>query len=268
MFEQALKKNQKLVFGLIHLHAMPGTPYYTEGDLEKSIDKAILDAKALQNGGASGCLIQTVDRIYPAGDDTDYDRVSCMAVIANEVKRVVSPDFKLGVQIMWNCITPTLAVAKAVEADFIRCTALVGQTASPFGAIEANPLKVLEYRRKISAESVRMITEISGYHMNYFDDTYDKKGLLGLAQAAVMVGADAVEIMHTNLAINNQMAQDVRNAFPRLPIVLGGATDADSVKSRMTKAQAVFVGRHFKDENWGGAVSEQQVAAYMNALNS
>lgn len=87
MFKEAREQNKKLVFGLIHLLPMPGTPYYEAGNYEASIKKAIEDAKALENGGASGCLIQTVDKVYPTGDDSDYTRVSCMAVIANEVKK-------------------------------------------------------------------------------------------------------------------------------------------------------------------------------------
>lgn len=97
MFKEAHQKNEKLIFGLIHLRPMPGTPFYKEGDYEESIKKAVKDAKALENGGASGCLVQTVDKVYPVGDDSDYVRATCLSVIASEVKRAVGPDFKVGV---------------------------------------------------------------------------------------------------------------------------------------------------------------------------
>lgn len=54
MFQEAHDYNHKLIFGLIHLRPMPGTPFYKDGDYEASIEKAIKDAKALENGGASG----------------------------------------------------------------------------------------------------------------------------------------------------------------------------------------------------------------------
>ena len=266
MFKEARQKNRKLVFGLIHLRPMPGTPHYQDGDLEASIEKAKLDAKALENGGASGCLIQTVDRIYPAGDDTDYARVACMSVVANEVKKVVGPDFKIGVQIMWNCITPSLAVAKSVNADFTRCTALVGTTQSPFGLVEAEPLKVFEYQRKIEAESVELIAEVGGYHRPHFVDGYDKDLLLGFVRSAATMGVHAVEIMHKDEKINNQMCSDIRNAFPNMPIVLGGGTDVSNAKSRLALADAALVGRCFQDDNWGGRISEATVAAYMEQV--
>lgn len=265
MFREAREQNKKLILGLIHLRPMPGTPYYIDGDYEKSIKKAVFDAKALENGGAAGCLIQTVDKVYPSGDDTDYVRVACMSIIASEVRKNVGQDFKIGVQIMWNCITPSLAVAKSVNGDFTRCTALVGTTTSPFGTLEADPLKVFEYRKKIETESVDMIAEIAGYH---FKSGYDEDTLLGLVQSANMIGASAVEIMHRDEEINNQMEAAIRASFPHMPIVLGGGTDVASAKSRLRNADAALVGRCFEDGNWGSGINEKTVAAYMKEVNS
>lgn len=266
MFREAHAKNEKLIFGLIHLRPMPGTPFYGEGDYEGSIKKALKDAKALENGGASGCLIQTVDKVYPTGDDSDYVRAACLAVISNEVKKAVGPDFKIGVQLMWNCITPSLAVAKSVRADFTRCTALVGQTPSPFGGvINANPLKVLEYRRKIGAEPVELLAEIAGYH---FHGGYDKEALLGRVASAAMVRADAVEIMGKDEELNNRMEADIRAAYPDMPIILGGGTDVASARSRLRQADGALVGRCFEGENWGEGVDERIVAAYMKEVRS
>lgn len=264
MFQEARKKNQKLIFGLIHLLPMPGTPFYRDGDYGESVKKAVRDAKALENGGAAGCLIQTVDKVYPTGDDSDYVRATCLSVIANEVKRAVGPEFKVGVQLMWNCITPSLAVAKAVQADFTRCTALFGQTASPFGGvINGDPLKVLEYRRKIGAEQVELLAEIAGYH---FHGGYDKEALLSRVSSAVMVRADAIEIMSKDEELNNRMGQDIRQAYPDMPIILGGGTDVNSAQSRLRYADGALVGRCFEGENWGGGIDESIVAAYMKEV--
>ena len=266
MFKEARQNNQKLIFGLIHLKPMPGTPFYKDGDYEASIEKAVKDAKALENGGASGCLIQTVDKVYPTGDDSDYVRATCLAVIANEVKKHVGADFKIGVQLMWNCITPSIAAAKAVNADYTRCTALVGQTSSPFGGvINADPLKVLEYRKKIDAEKVELLAEISGYH---FHGGYDKEALLSRVSSAVMVRADAVEIMSKDEGLNNRMEQDIRAAYPDLPIILGGGTDVQSAASRLKNADGALVGRCFEGNNWGGGIDEAIVAAYMKEVKS
>lgn len=266
MFKEAHAKNEKLILGLIHLRPMPGTPFYKEGDYETSIRKAVKDAKALEQGGASGCLIQTVDKVYPTGDESDHVRATCLAVIASEVKKAVGPDFKIGAQLMWNCITPSLAAARAVGADFTRCTALVGQTPSPFGGvIHGDPLKVFQYRKKIGAESVDMLAEIAGYH---FHGGYDKEALLERVASTAMVRADAVEIMSKDEELNNRMELDIRAAYPDMPIILGGGTDVASAKSRLRNADGALVGRCFEGDLWGEGVDAGIVEAYMKEVRS
>lgn len=105
-------KGRKYIIGLVHLLPLPGTPFYREDSLQENIRKAVTDAQALQRGGAHGCLIQTVDRAYDNQDDTDYARVAAITLIVQAVKQAVPPEFIVGVQLMWNCITPSLAVAK------------------------------------------------------------------------------------------------------------------------------------------------------------
>ena len=67
-FKKFSRRN-KVVIGMVHLLPLPGTPFYEEGNVETALAKAVADATALEQGGADGCLIQTVDRIYPPTDD-------------------------------------------------------------------------------------------------------------------------------------------------------------------------------------------------------
>lgn len=264
MFKSYKDKGEKVIIGLVHLRPMPGTVYYEDGDFEASIEKAKRDAVALEKGGAHGCLLQTVDRVYPNTDDSDYVRATCLAVIANEVKKVVSSDFKVGVQIMWNCITPSLAVAKAVNADFTRATSLIGGTESPFGRIEANPLKVFEYRKKIEATNVNMIAEIFGYH---FKDEYDIDAILANVASVKMVGGEAVEVMGHDNESNNMIVNAIKAKFPDMPIVLGGGTNLDNVKIRMENADVALVGSCFENSEWGGYIDESIVRQYMTLIH-
>lgn len=257
-----LKEGKKIIIGCIHLLPMPGTPFYTPGDFEHSLDKAIADAKALYNGGADGCIIQNVDRVFPPTDDTDYVKVAAMAVVGREVRRVTGPDFKVGVQIMWNSITPSLAAVKGCGGDFTRCSALIGRSESKFGPIEGQPYKVMNYRRAIDAESIEMIAEVSGYHYLH-GDGYDRENLVRLAKQALDVGADAVELFHHDEEINNRMVADLKDSVPGIHIVLGGGTNVENAARRLALADAAVVGTCFENGNWGGPVYEETVAAYI-----
>lgn len=255
-----LPKGKKLIIGCIHLLPMPNTPHYKEGDYDRSIEKALRDLEALKKGGADGCLIQTVDGIFPAGDDTDYVRVACMSAIGSEVRKLAGPKFLLGVQLMWNCITPSLAAALACHADFTRCTALTGTTESAFGPIVAEPLKVQNYRRHIGADNVAMIAEVAGYHF-LSDGGYDKKKLIANARNALTVGANAIEVFHSDEQLNEQMVLDLKEAFD-VPVVLGGGTDIENAARRLHYADCAIVGSCFEKGNWGGDVQWDAVRDY------
>lgn len=262
-----LPKGEKLIIGCVHLLPMPNTPFYTEGDYERSLEKAVKDAKTLIEGGATGCIVQTVDRLFPNTDDTDYIRVAGMSVIGNEIKRMAPKDFRIGLQIMWNCITPSLAAARAVGADFTRCTALVGRTESPYGEIVAQPLMVQNYRKNIGAQNIAMIAEVAGYHF-LTEGGYDKKKLISTAKNALLAGANAIEVFHNDEAINESMVCDLKEAYPEVPVILGGGTNIENAARRLKYADGAIVGSCFEKGNWGGEVQLDAVQAYMETVRT
>lgn len=263
LFDNNPKK--KYVIGLVHLLPLPGTPLHEEGNFEKSLAKALRDATALKNGGADGCLLQTSERIYPSGDDTDYARVATMAVIAHEVRKAVGIEFKLGVQMMWNCITPSLAVAKSCNADFTRNVVMFGTSTSPYGLINANPEKVQLYRNKLGLKNLSMIAEVDGYHYKWFGP---ETSIQEKASMAIKVGADAVEIVHPDEETNNRMVHEIKASNPSIRVVLGGKTNLENVSRRMKEADAVLVGAYFEKNGWGGFVDEERVRNYVEVVRS
>ena len=250
---------KKLVIGLVHLLPMPGTPLYEDGNIEKMTEKAIRDCVALKNAGADGGLVQSVDVYYPATDDTDYARVATIAMIAGRVRAEVGPDFVLGAQLMFNCVTPSLAACKAAGCDFTRVSALAADTDSPYGKIVANPTKVAEYRRKIDAFNIGMISEISGYH---FKGEYSKAAIQGLASTAMRLGANAIEVMNKDAKMNEQLILDVKSAG-NYPVILGGGTSVENCKERLRYADGALVGTAFEGGKWGGPIIESIVADYV-----
>lgn len=252
---------RKLVIGLVHLLPMLGTPLYEDGNMDKMIRKAIQDCKTLKENGADGGLIQTVDVYYPSTDDTDYARVAGLAAVTARVREELGSDFILGAQIMWNCITPSLAVCKAAGADFTRCTALAGNTDSMYGMIEAQPLKVAEYRKKIEAMNVGMLAEISGYH--HTGDDSDT-GIQSLASTSMRLGANAVEVCDRDFATNERLVKAVKAiSGGSIPVILGGGTDVKNCKDRLRYADGALVGTAFEGGKWGGPVIGSIVADYV-----
>src|SRR5262249_5376838 len=247
-FENLGKK--KMVIGMVHLLPLPGTPFYQEGNVERALTKAVADATALYHGGADGCLIQTVDRVYPAADEADYARVAAMAVIAKAVVDATGPEFQIGIQIMLNALKASVAVATVCGGSFLRCTALVGATLSASGMVEANPLDFLTYRARIGGNHIKLIAEVNNMHFCWVGDRATAEG----AGRAARMGAGAVEVELPDEGPNARLVREIKQALPQLPVILGGHTNHANVARRLAEADGAFVGTCLQGEGWGGRV--------------
>lgn len=255
---------RKVVIGVVHLLPCPGTPCYKEGSFEKSLEKAIKDVAALEKGGADGCLIQTVDKVYPTEDEADYARVAAVAAITQAVSQVSGPDFQIGVQILINGISPSLAVAKVCGGSFLRCTALVGAGDTEWGLVKANPEAIFAYRNKIDAQNIKLIVEIEGMHFHWAGTP---RPVGEIAKDAAAMGADAVEIAHPDETTNLNLIRTIKQAVPELPVILGGHTRHENAARRLAEADGAFVGSCFEDQ-WGGSILENKVREYVEIVRS
>lgn len=256
--------NEKTVIGMVHLPPLPGTPFYEEGSYEHVFEKAIGDATALYQGGASGCLVQTIDRVYPTGDEADAARVATVANIVYEIVRATGPEFDIGVQILRNALSASLAVAAVSGGSFVRCAALVGATRSSDGLLQGDPLGVMQYRRRVGAMHVRMIAEIHSMHYQALDGT----PLGETARAAVRAGADAVSLGDPDEEKTLQMIREVRTAVPGTPVFLAGYTNHENAGRLLAAADGAFVGSCLEKGEWGSEVDEERVRAYMDVIQS
>jgi uncharacterized protein len=255
---------KKVVIGMVHLLPLPGTPFYQEGTMEQILPDAVADATALYQGGADGCLIQTVDRVYPAADAADYARVAAMATIVKAVADATGPEFQIGVQIMLNALKASVAVAKVCGGSFLRCTALVGATVSAAGMVEANPHDFLTYRAQIGAQRIKLIAEVNSRHFRWLGDT----STADTARMAARVGAAAVEVAHPDEETNGRLVREIKQAMPHLPVILGGHTTHENVARRLAEADGVFVGSCLKADRWDGRVDVERVRSYVNIVAS
>jgi BtpA family len=98
----------------------PAHPFYAGGGLGGIVDTAVASARALHLGGADGCLVQTVDRVYSVADDADPARVAAMSLVVRAVVEAAGGEFAVGVHMLRNAVCASLAVAKVVGGSFVR----------------------------------------------------------------------------------------------------------------------------------------------------
>ena len=253
---------KKVIIGLVHLLPLPGTPFYQEENEKLALDKALADAKALEEGGADGCLIQTVDRIYPLGDAVDYARIAAMANIVHAVSQATGPDFQIGVQIMWNALNASLAVAKVCGGSFLRCSTLIGATMTPAGIAQSNAIGFHNYRTRLGAEGIKLIAEVESMHFQWLHG----KPVAEVADLALRADADAVEVAHPDEETNAQQVCQIKEKFPDLPVILGGHTNHENAARRLAHADGAFVGSCFETGGWGSHVDADLVRRYVDIV--
>ena len=256
------RSNNRVVLGMIHLPPLPGTPYYEANNFGEILQFAVNSACVLDNCGADGCLVQTVDRVYPADDSMDPARVSAVSVVVHEISRATSEDFSIGVQIMKNSSIGSLGVAKVAGGSFIRATAMIGTTHDDSGTVSGDPYQFMSYRKYIDALDIFVFADIATIHFNSGRPVKD------LARNAARVGVDALVLGHADEQRNQDMVDAAKSANSDLPIFLSGHTDHDNVSPRLDCVDGVFVGTCLEQNGWGTAIDESRVVAYMKQINT
>jgi len=254
--------SHKTLIGMIHAGPLPGTPFHKEGSFGRTVEDAVASATALYDAGADGCLIQTVDRVYPVVDEADPARIAAMGILAQAVRRVVPWEFRIGIQIMRNANCAAIGVAHVAGCDFIRATALVGTTMSPHGLVRGEPDRVMRYRAALRAERIAVVADIATMHFSWFGE---KKGVGDIARAAQLVGASAVAVSHDR---HDQLAENieqVREAVPDMPILLAGGCNLSNLGRLMPIVDGAFVGTAIERDGWGTGIDRDKAAAFVEA---
>jgi len=253
--------DRKLVIGMVHLDPLPGTPFHRDGSLPEIIEAAVAAARALQLGGADGCLIQSVDRVYPTGEEVDPARVGAMALVVRAVVESTGGEFSVGVHLLRNAARASLAVARVAGGSFVRADALVGRTLSANGIVQPDPLSVMAYRRSIDAFGIRMFADIDSMHYRWTG----RKSTAEVARYAVTAGADAVCVSHPDVNRTLDTVASIR-ATTEVPIVIAGRTDHSNVTKLIQNAHGVFVGTCLKSDRPGSPIDLEKVRRYVAAV--
>ncbi|MCF3120527.1 hypothetical protein IPZ68_12570 [Streptomyces arenae] len=252
-----------MCLGVVHVDPLPGTPFHEAGSFQRILDDAVASAVALHEGGAHGALLQTVDRVYTTRDESDPARIAAMSLIAGAAREACGEGFRIGVQLMRHATKASLAVAKVCGGDFVRATAIVGATVSTHGLVQADPLDVMEYRKKIDAWDVQIIADVDSMHFQWLGGGVPTESI---ARQAAFVGADAVCLGSKDEERTLRTIEAVRRKAPHVPVFLAGHTDHENAARLMTHADGAFVSTCFN--GWKGRIQPEKVASYMDVLNS
>ncbi len=260
---QDIFSRDKVVIGVVHCEAFPGTPKYRGASVDNIINRAISDAENYISGGVHGLIVENHGDIpFSKPDDIGPETSAIMAVITHTLRqRFAVP---LGINVLANAAIPAMATALAGGADFIRVNQWANAYIANEGFIEGAAAKALRYRSQLRAESIRIFADSHvkhGSHAIVADRTVAE-----LTRDVEFFEADAV--IATGQRTGDSATLDEINdigAATSLPLLVGSGVTPENVCQILGVTSGVIVASALKFGGvWWNPVDPDRVRHFMS----
>lgn len=256
------------LIGMIHVRALPGTPFGSS-TLEEVIDKAAEEAETLFDLGFDALCIENMhDRPYLL-NEVGPEIVAAMTAVGIAV-RSAAPSAPLGVQILAGANIAALAVALAVDAQFIRAENFVFAHVADEGLMPtASAASLLRERRRLNAGHIAIFADIKKKHSAHAI-TADVS-LAQTAHGADFFAADGLIVTGSATGAPADAADliEAKQAAPDLPLLVGSGATPDNIAVMFEHADGVIVGSSMKTDGlWSNEIDPARAAAIVDAANT
>lgn len=259
---KAIFGRRKVVIGMIHSRALPGSAAYDGESMDEVIGFAVAEAMRLKQGGVDGLIVENHGDIpFARPDQFGPETAACMAVMTDAVRR--ASGLPVGVNVLANAAHQAIAVAKASGAAFVRVNQWANAYVSNEGLLDGQAGSAARYRAFLHARGVRV-----------FADVHVKHGAHAItADRTIAELARDVEFFDADVAIAT--GQRTGDAAERaeieviargcsLPVVVGSGVTPDNVGDILQVADGVIIGSWLKHEGvWWNAVDPDRLATFM-----
>ncbi|KUO74691.1 MAG: photosystem I assembly BtpA [Clostridia bacterium BRH_c25] len=259
---ERLFHNKKVIIGMVHLLALPGTPAF-DGDMERVYSQALYDGAALKKGGVSALMVENFgDAPYPK--KLDLEQSTALAAVARVVKQQAG--LPIGIDAAFCDYEAALACAKAAGADFVRLAVFVDTVECFAGILQPCCVDALKYRKRIMAENIMIFADVQVKHTHML---LPSVSIEESAKTAVSCGADAVIVTgtHTGGETPIEAVKKVKQAV-NCPVIVGSGVNPANIKEQMIIADGAIVGSSLKEKNVAtNPVDVEKVYELIKSLN-
>ncbi|RLF14325.1 MAG: phosphorybosylanthranilate isomerase [Thermoprotei archaeon] len=247
---EELFRVSKPIIGVVHLKPLPGSPRY-QGSMSEVLERAISDAKALEEGGVDGVIVENYgDAPYFPGR-VGPETVASMAVVVKEVvKRLNIP---VGVNVLRSDGEAALAIATACGASFIRVNVYTGVYVTDQGLIEGRSHAIMRAKALLRAD-VKVLADVAVKHAaslaqrSAVDEALDAVER-GLADAVIVTGS------RTGQPPSLDELVELKRALRGTLVFVGSGVNEENVEKLLEAADGAIVGTYFKR----GGITENEV---------
>jgi hypothetical protein len=254
----------KPIIGMVHCWPLPGAPGFLGYPLEKVIEAAVSDARALVAGGCDGVIVENMwDIPFRAGPNLQPESIAAHAVVAREVRNAVT--CPLGINVVHNGGVALLGIALAAGAQFMRVCMFTGAGVWDAGSFDEGCAAELMRRRKdLHAEHIKILADVDKKHSVRFPGI----DLATHIEWTRFFGADAMIVSGrmTGDAPDLEKVREARELAGSTPVLVGSGATQANVRAFLNVADGVIVGTDVKEEaDVARPVDVQRVKAFVKA---
>ncbi len=239
-----LKPNQKpFVIAALRLPAFTFFEDSSKFSLNQIIDFAIKNTEIAVKGQVDAVYLQDMDN-YPIASQSDPYTVATMTSIGREVRRAF-PQVNLGLSLVSPGAREPLAIAHAIEAQFVRIKVFIGAMIRSEGIVQGCAYDAQVYRKLLGiSKDIQILA-----------DVHDRDGApLGdvpfpqAAREGALYGkADGLVITGKSYDGSLQMLAQANQLQLETPLFIGGSVDSDNVHLLKGQVDGMIVSKHFMD---------------------
>lgn len=255
----------KLLIGMIHVPALPGTPYNTLSPKE-IVNKCILEANIYKKTNIDSIMIENMHDAPYLKKNVGPEITSLMSIISYEIKKVFDTQ-PLGVQILAGANKEAISVAYNTGADYIRAEGFVFAHIADEGFFESDAGELLRYRKMLGANSVKIFTDIKKKHSaNFITSDVD---IGDMAKNAEFFGSDGIIVTGTSTG-GEASVDEIKSVSKStsLPVLIGSGLTYDNLENYVDIADGFIVGSYFKKKGyWKNDLDDVKIASFVEKFN-
>lgn len=266
---ESLFGKPRVVIGMVHLDALPGSPHFA-GSLDQVVQAAVADARALEDAGLDGIMVENFGDVPFYAERVPAETVAAMAVSLATIGSAVR--LPLGVNVLRNDARAALGLCAATRTSYLRVNVHVGTSVTDQGLVEGRAAETLRERSRLWAGSPErapfLFADVDVKHARALgetdlgriaEDTYER----GRADVLLVTGSG------TGKEASFDDLRRVRQAVPEAPVLVASGITDRTVARALSEAHGAIVGTWLKrDGRVGNPVDPARARALVAAARS
>lgn len=234
--------------------------------MESILQRALQDAASLQEGGASGVIVENLGDAPFSAERVEPHVIGALGIVAKAIVDRSGHEFSVGVNVLRNDARAAIAIAAVSGADFVRVNVHTGVMVTDQGLIQGRARETLLYRNQLGC-SVGIAADLLVKHasplgapdpVQLAQDTYHRGG----ADVLITTGSG------TGQPVDAEGLSRLRGACRGIPFWIGSGLTLDNVSELGPLCDGAIVGTALhEDEDLEAPLSLERIRAMVAAID-